>query len=49
MDPLSDYTKRVLKKVRTAGLEIVRVLKRDALDTGLDVSSIDKVLLGTSR
>jgi ubiquinone/menaquinone biosynthesis C-methylase UbiE len=45
MDPLSDYTKRVSKKVQAAGLENVRVVKRDALDTGLDDASIDKVLL----
>jgi ubiquinone/menaquinone biosynthesis C-methylase UbiE len=45
MDPLSDYTERVAKKVQAAGLENVRVVKRDALDTGLDAAGIDKVLL----
>ena len=45
MDALSDYTNRVSKKVQSAGLENVRVVKRDALDTGLDAASIDKVLL----
>jgi len=45
MDALSDYTKRVSKKVQAAGLENVRVVKCDALDTGLDAASIDKVLL----
>ena len=45
MDALSDYTKRVSKKVQAAGLLNVRVVKRDALDTGLDAASIDKVLL----
>lgn len=45
MDALSDYTKRVSKKIQAAGLENVRVVKRDALDTGLDAASIDKVLL----
>ena len=45
MDALSDYTKRVSKKVQAAGLVNVRVVKRDALDTGLDAASIDKVLL----
>ena len=45
MDPLSDYTKRVSKKVQAAGLENVRVVRRDALDTKLEASSIDKVLL----
>ena len=45
MDALSDYTKRVSKKIQAAGLENVRVVKRDALDTRLDAASIDKVLL----
>ena len=45
MDALSDYTNRVSKKVQAAGLKNVRVVKRDALDTGLDAASIDKVLL----
>ena len=45
MDPLSDYTKRVSKKVKSAGLKNVRVVKRDALDTGLNAASMDKVLL----
>jgi len=45
MDALSDYTKRVSKKVQSAGLKNVRVVKRDALDTGLDAASIDMVLL----
>ena len=45
MDALSEYTKRVSKKVQSAGLKNVCVVKRDALDTGLDAASIDKVLL----
>ena len=45
MDALSDYTKQVSKKVQAAGLENVRVVKRDALNTELDAASIDKVLL----
>ncbi len=45
MDALSDYTNRVSKKVQSAGLKNVRVVKRDALDTGLDAANIDKVLL----
>jgi len=45
MDVLSKYTKRVLKKVQAADLKNVRVVKRDALDTGLDAASIDTVLL----
>ena len=45
MDALSDYTKRVSIKVQAAGLKNVNVVKRDALNTGLDAASIDKVLL----
>jgi len=45
MDTLLEYTKRVSEKVQAAGLKNVRVVKRDALDTGLDAASIDKVLL----
>jgi demethylmenaquinone methyltransferase/2-methoxy-6-polyprenyl-1,4-benzoquinol methylase len=45
MDALSDYTKRVSIKVQAAGLKNVNVVKRDALNTGLDAESIDKVLL----
>ena len=45
MDVLSDYIEQVLKKVQAANLKNVRVVKRDALYTGLDAESIDKVLL----
>ncbi len=45
MDALSDYTKKVSHKVASAGLKNVRVVKRDALETGLDDASMDKVLL----
>jgi len=45
MDVLSKYTERVLKKAQAADLKNVRVVKRDALDTGLDAASIDTVLL----
>jgi demethylmenaquinone methyltransferase/2-methoxy-6-polyprenyl-1,4-benzoquinol methylase len=45
MDVLSKYTERVSKKVQAADLKNVRVVKRDALDTGLDAASIDTVLL----
>ena len=45
MDPLLDYTRRVSEKVKAAGLKNVRVVKRDALDTGLNSASIDLVLL----
>ena len=45
MDVVSDYIEQVSKKVQTADLKNVRLVKRDALDTGLDAASIDKVLL----
>lgn len=45
MDALSDYTKRVSQKVEDADLKNVRVVQRDALDTGLDAASIDTALL----
>jgi demethylmenaquinone methyltransferase/2-methoxy-6-polyprenyl-1,4-benzoquinol methylase len=45
MDVLSDYMERVSKKVQSADFKNVRVVKRDALDTGLDAVSIDTVLL----
>ena len=45
MDALSDFIKQVSKKVQATNLKNVRVVKRDALDTGLDAESIDKVLL----
>jgi demethylmenaquinone methyltransferase/2-methoxy-6-polyprenyl-1,4-benzoquinol methylase len=45
MDVSSGYIERVSKKVLAADLKNVRVVKRDALDTGLDTASIDKVLL----
>jgi len=45
MDVLSDYVECVSKKVQSADLRNVHVIKRDALDTGLDAESIDKVLL----
>ncbi len=45
MDVLSGYSERVSKKVQAADLKNVRVVKRDALDTGLDTASIDMVLL----
>ncbi len=45
MDPLSGYIERVSQKVQAADLENVRVVKRDALDTGLDAASIDVALL----
>ena len=45
MDPLLDYTRRVSKKIESAGLKNVRVVKRDALNTGLNTASMDMVLL----
>ena len=45
MEVLSDYIERVSKKVQAAELKTVHVVKGDAMDTGLDAESIDKVLL----
>ena len=45
MDVSSGFIERVSKKVQAADLKNVRVIKRDALDTGLDASSMDTVLL----
>lgn len=45
MDPLLDYTRCVSEKVKAAGLKNVRVVRRDALETGLDAASMDTVLL----
>jgi len=45
MEVLTDYIEWVSKKVQAAELENVQVVKRDALDTGLDAESIDTVLL----
>ena len=45
MDVLSAFIDRVTIKVQAADLKNVRVIKRDALDTGLDAESIDTILL----
>ena len=45
MDGLSDYVERVSERVQAAELRNVRVVKRDAMDTGLDAESVDTVLL----
>ena len=45
MDALSGFIKQVSKKVQSADLKNVRVVKRDALNTGLDDTSIDTALL----
>jgi ubiquinone/menaquinone biosynthesis C-methylase UbiE len=45
MDLLSDSVELVARKVQTATLKNVRVVKGDALDTGLEAESFDTVLL----
>jgi ubiquinone/menaquinone biosynthesis C-methylase UbiE len=45
MDPLAAYVDRLNEKVEAAGLQNVRVVRRDALQARLDAASIDKVLL----
>ena len=45
MDALSDFIKQVSKKVQSTDLKNVRVVKRDALNTGLDDTTIDTALL----
>jgi len=45
MDASSGYLKVVAKKIRKANLNNVSIVQRDALDTGLETASIDKVLL----
>jgi len=45
MDPSSGFLAAVAKKVQKAGLNNVRIMQRDALNTGLENESIDKVLL----
>lgn len=45
LDVLSGFVEQVSKKVEAAGLKNVRIVKRNALDTGLAAHSIDKVLL----
>ncbi len=45
MDVLSDYVEQTSSKVQAAALKNVHVVKREALDTGLDAESIDTVLL----
>jgi ubiquinone/menaquinone biosynthesis C-methylase UbiE len=45
MDVLSDSVELVSRKVRIANLKNVRVVKGDALDTGLDAESFHMVLL----
>lgn len=45
MDPLSDFVDVVKRKVHDAGLKNVEIMRRDALNTRLDASSVDLVLL----
>jgi demethylmenaquinone methyltransferase/2-methoxy-6-polyprenyl-1,4-benzoquinol methylase len=45
MDVSSGFIEQVSKKAQRADLKNVRIVKRDALETGLDTASIDKVLL----
>ncbi|MHA1549105.1 MAG: class I SAM-dependent methyltransferase [Alphaproteobacteria bacterium] len=45
MDPLASFVDRLKKKVEDAGLTNVEVVRRDALNTELEVASIDVVLL----
>jgi demethylmenaquinone methyltransferase/2-methoxy-6-polyprenyl-1,4-benzoquinol methylase len=45
MDASSGFLKEVAKKVQKANLNNVRIVQRDALKTGLESASVDKVLL----
>ena len=45
MDPLTAYVERLNEKLNAADLRNVSVVRRDALHTGLDAASIDRVLL----
>ena len=45
MDALPAYVERVSRKAEEAGLSNVTVVEGDALDTGLDSSSFDAVIL----
>lgn len=45
LDASAGFTEVVTNKVQSAGLSNVTVLRRDALNTGLDTESIDKSLL----
>ncbi len=45
MDALSGFIRQVEKKVQSADLKNVRVVRRDALNTGLGAATIDMALL----
>ena len=45
MDVLSESIEVVSRKVDAAGLKNIRLVRGDALDTGLDTESFDRILL----
>jgi ubiquinone/menaquinone biosynthesis C-methylase UbiE len=45
MDPSSGFLKVVARKVKNANLNNINIFQRDALNTGLETASVDKVLL----
>jgi len=45
LDASSDYLKTVTKKAHKAELTNIKIIQRDALNTGLDTQSMDMVLL----
>lgn len=45
MDASSGFLREVARKVREADVTNVQIVQRDALDTGLEAGSMDKVLL----
>ncbi len=45
LDASSGFLEEVAQKVQKANLNNVRIVQRDALDTGLETASIDKALL----
>ena len=45
MDASSGFLKEVTRKVKEADIKNVRIMQKDALNTGLETASIDKVLL----
>ena len=45
MDASSDFLEKVAIKVQKAHLNNVRIMQKDALNTGLETASMDKVLL----
>ena len=45
MDPVTHFVEKVKDKIRRAGLNNVEVIRRDALQTGLEAGSVDLALL----